>query len=209
MILVCDSCVSERAIEIREAIFDRGYPCAVSSFENIAGLRPFKIIVSFADTFEEIAGLNFEEVQTITIGDDFVNSALSAKRANDIHDVFREVRSAVETIYGISEDKKSTFGFSLTPSLFFANDFFTVNGNVIEPTKSEYMIFKYLTAFAGSDEYFSPEKIARFCFPLERVEKSVPSVIVHIANLNKKIADVYSGRVIRSKRCRGYYAVKI
>lgn len=209
MILVCDSCVSERAIEIREAIFDRGYPCAVSSFENIASLCPFKIIVSFADAFEEIAGLNFEEVQTITIGDDFVNSALSAKRANDIHDVFRKVRSAVETIYGISEDKKSTFGFSLTPSLFFANDFFTVNGNVIEPTKSEYMIFKYLTAFAGSDEYFSPEKIARFCFPHERVGKSVPSVVVHVANLNKKIGAIYSERAIRSKRCRGYYAVKI
>ncbi len=209
MILVCDRCVSERAVFAREAIFDFGYPCAVASFADALNFYPFKIIISFADVCEEIIGLNVEDVQTIVIGSNFVNSALNVRRADDIRVAFREIRSAVESIYDITESKKSTFGFSLTPSLFIANDFFTVNGNVIEPTKSEYMIFKYLTAFASTCEYFSPEMIARFCFPLERVERSVSSVIVHIANLNKKIASVYGEKIIRSKRSCGYYAAKI
>ena len=209
MILVCDRTVSERAVMTREAIFAFGYPCAVASIEDTPNFRPFKILISFADACEEIIGLNENSVHTIIIGEDFVNSAVNIKRVDGVRAALREIRSSVESIYGITEAKKSTFGFSLAPSLFLANGFFTVNGNVIEPTKSEYMIFKYLTAFADTDEYFSPEMIARYSFPLERAEKSVPSVVVHIANLNKKIAAVYNGRVLRSKRCRGYYATKI
>ena len=209
MILVCDRFVSERAMAVREAIFDLGYPSAVASIEKISCFRPFRIIISFADVCDEINAINTYNVQTIVIGENFVNSALNVKRVDSIRAALREIRSSVESIYGITEAKKSTFGFSLTPSLFFANDFFTVNGNVIEPTKSEYMIFKYLTAFAEINEYFSPETIARYCFPLDRAEKSVSSVIVHIANLNKKIAAVYNERVIRSKRSAGYYVVKI
>jgi len=208
MILVCDRCVSERAAKVREAIFDIGYPCAVSSFTNSTNFRPFKILVSFADAFENIVSLSTEGVHIVVIGSEFVNSAFKVKQVDDIRTALREIRCAVENIYNITEEKKNAFGFCLTPALFLANDFFTINGNVIEPTKSEYMIFKYLTAFVGTDEYFTPELIAQFCFSLARSEKSVPSVIVHIANLNKKIATVYSGRAIRSKRCRGYYAVK-
>ena len=209
MILVCDRTVSERAIATREAIFDFGYPCAVASIADTLNFRSFKILISFADACEEISGLNENNVYTIIIGEDFVNSDANVKRVEDMRVAMREIRCAVESIYGITEAKKSTFGFSLTPSLFIADDFFTVNGNVVNPTKSEYMIFKYLTAFAGSGEYFTPEMIARYSFPLDRVEKSVRSVVVHIANLNKKIASAHSERAIRSKRSGGYYAVKI
>ena len=207
MILVCDKFISERALLIRDAVFARGYPCAASSFDDISLLRPFRILISFSDVCWEIPDLSAEDVQVIVIGD--ADSVELVEHTDNVRAALREIRSATESIYGITEAKKSSFGFSLTPSLFLSNDFFTVNGNVIVPTKSEYMIFKYLTAFAGIDEYFSPETIARYCFPTVRAEKSVPSAAVHIANLNKKIAAVHSGRVIRSKRGHGYYAVKI
>lgn len=208
MILVCDRCATERAASVREAVLQRGYPCALAALPEIANLHPFKIMITFADVYDELAPM-CDGTYVIVIGEDFASYALSVKRVENVRAVLREIRFSIESIYGITESKKSTFGFSLTPSLFLANDFFTVNGNVVEPTSSEYMIFKYLTAFAGADVYFSAEMIARFCLPYARAEKSAQSVTVHIANLNKKIASVYGEKIIRSKRSCGYYAAKI
>ncbi len=211
MILVCDRYLSERAYAVREMIFKAGYPCVVSEIEEITDYRPLKLIVSFDDVYESVRKTPNDDIFMIVIGEGFVNSALGAKHTYTAEEAVSEIESYIYSVYSITDEKKSAFGFNFTPSLFFSKDFFAINGNVIEPTVSEYMIFKYLIAFASTDNCFTAEKICKFCLSEKSFEKLTNSniVSVHIANINKKIEAVYRERVIRSHRGRGYYITTI
>ncbi len=209
MILVTDISVTERALAVREAVFKAGFPVAVAPLGELTHYRPIKLLVSFADICDDIAKTPTDEVCTVVIGTEFVNSALGMIKADDIRSAIEQIGAQLCLLYGITTGMKSAFGISPTPALFLADDFFAVKGNVIEPTPSEYMIFKFLMAFAGSDDCFTAERIADFCLPWQKSRASAASIPVHITNLNRKLGDVCAERVIRSKRDRGYYAVRI
>ncbi len=209
MILVTDISVTERALDLRDAIFKAGFPVALAPLCEVTRYRPIRLLVSFADICDDIAKTPIGAVCTVVIGTEFVNSALGMIKADDTRSALEQIDAQLSLLYGITPALESAFGFSPTPALFIAEDFFAVRGNVIEPTPSEYMIFKFLMSFAGSDVCFTAERIAEFCLPRQNYRASAASIPVHIANLNRKLENVCSERVIRSKRDRGYYAVRV
>ena len=70
--------------------------------------------------------------------------------------------------------------------ILIAKDFFEINGNPIEPTRAEYMIFKYLLSDIGSGNCIHPAQIQRYCYPSNKLNDESADIAVHISHLNRK-----------------------
>ena len=209
MVLVCDSEISDRALELREKILKLGCPCAVSRISEISDYLPLKLIITFYDRFDDVRRTPYDAIFVIALGRGFVNSALNAVNAVDEDCLIEEMRKYLYKDAGITQKRRFAFGV-VDPknNIFFSKYFLELYGKRFCLTASEYMIFKYLTAFAGTGKYFPPEKVAEFCYDNRKLGQELVSnkISVHINHINDKIKKSNGTPFIRAKRFRGYYA---
>lgn len=204
MILICDSVVSDRAVGLREKIISLGCPCAVSEITEIRSYLPLKLIITFCDVFDSVRRTPFDDVFVIAIGNGFVNTALNAKRADDVDHAILQARQYLYRSAGIENEDITSSGV-FASSLFFGERFFEIYGNMVEPTETEYMIFKYLVSSASKNHCAAADKIRRFCYPFSDEDISSNLISAHISNLNRKIVNAYGKKLVHSKRFMGYY----
>lgn len=207
MILICDNSNSDRALQLRQRVMSAGIPCAISSTSSIKDYLPIQLILTFADTFEEIRRLPYDEVFVIAIGDGFINTALNAVGACNIDTT---LLYAQKYLYSCLEaDNKDLLVPGIcTRGIYLGEKFFEVFGNIVVPTDTQYMIFKYLLTCTSSQVFSDTDKIRKFCYSTaKKIESNV--IAAHISILNKKIYDAYGKKLIKSKRFNGYYIDKI
>ena len=202
MIIVCDADVSCRAIHVRDTLLDIGYPTCISSIRDIKDNQPFCLIITFADVFNELRRTPFDDTFVIAIGDGFVNTALNAVQTKNLNTA---VRLAHNFVQGSCHDKfgKSNLEGMFVPPFYFADGFFEIHSNLVAPTKSEYMIFKFLVFCSYNNTFASTDKICNYCFGGNVGDSN--TIAAHISGLNSKIKDAYGKKIIKSKRFKGYY----
>lgn len=207
MIAICDSELSDRVKALRKKLFAAGYPCAAMRPAEICDCQPIKLIIAYFPVFDEIRHGPYDDIFMIVIGKGFVNSALNAVRVDTEDAACRMAREYLLKLYGMDGSRCFPFGVLADPAVFLSKKHCEIYGNIIEPTVSEYMIFKYLLAFAKQKHTFSPEIIRRFCYIRELHGKRNldGNISVHISNLNSKIEKACGRTLIRSKRYYGYY----
>ena len=110
MILVCDLKISERALSLRDRIFDRGCPCAVSGVDDIQSQFPVKVIITFADVFGEIRRRAVDDVLVVAIGIGFVNSALNAVRVDTPDEALETAYAYIIGSIGVENADRFAFG---------------------------------------------------------------------------------------------------
>lgn len=209
MVLVCDSDISERALTLREKILRLGCPCAVAKISDISEYLPLKLIVTFYDRFNDVRRTPYDSIFVIALGHGFVNSALNAIDVDTEEELLAEMRRFLLKEAGISQ--KRTFSFGVVEpknNIFYSKYFVELYGKRFVLTQSEYLIFKYLTAFSGSGKFFEPGKIASFCYDNRKLGRELVSnkISVHINHINDKIKKANGRPFIGAKRYRGYYA---
>jgi len=204
MILICDRTESARAAQIREKLYRMGCPCAVCALSEYRNVLPARLIVTFTDTLDALRLTPLDDLHAIAIGDGFVNSALNAQPLRNENNLPHVIRRELLQRAGIS--RTTPFGVFGHPDVFFAQSFMEVRGCQIKPSRSEYMIFKYLMSDYGSGRYIQPENILKFCFPSNKLRDSSASIPVHISNLNKKARESCGMAVIETMRGSGYRA---
>lgn len=205
MILVCDTTVSDRAISLRNELLDRGYPASVSSVDEIRNHKPFCLILTFTDVFNEVRRTPYDEVFVVAVGDDFINTALNATQAKDVTDAVSVAQNYLRE--SCVRDGGELFGNGVFVQPFFlAEGFFEVYSSLVIPTESEFLIFKFLLFCTQRSVYASADVIRDFCFPRKSFESNV--IAAHISSLNKKISEAYGKKIIKSKRFMGYYLDK-
>lgn len=208
MVLVCDSDVSERALTLRQKILKYGCPCAVSKISDISDYLPLKLIVTFYDRFDYVRRTPYDSIFVIALGHGFVNSALNAIDVDNEEELITEMRRYLYKEAGISD--KRTFAFGIVEpknNIFYSKYYVELYGKRIVLTQSEYLIFKYLTAFSGSGYFFEAEKIASFCYDNRKLGQKLVSnkISVHINHINEKVKKVNVRPFISAKRFLGYY----
>lgn len=208
MVLICDNEVNARTKALRKMLYETGFPCAAVSVGEIRDFLPAKLIICYFEAFDNIRRGPYDNIFAIVIGNGFVNSALNAIRVENEEEACAEAKKYLHKLFGIGKEETFPFGVLAEDVIFFAKKYFEIYGNVVKPTMSEYMVFKYLLAFAGEDVYFSPMKIRKFCYirELHRTDNLEGNISVHIHNLNESTTKAYGKPVIRSKRYRGYYS---
>lgn len=207
MIVVSDSDLTERALSLRKMLFTSGFPCATARPCELQDFLPVKLIIAYFEVFDEIRHGPYDSIFVIVIGKGFVNSALNAVRVDTEEEACKKALEYILELYSIGVDRRFPFGVLVDPAVFLSQKHFELYGNIVEPTVSEYMIFKYLLAFSDRQYYFTPEKIRKFCYIRElRGNKNLEgNISVHISNLNHKISTAYRKTLIRSRRYYGYY----
>jgi len=207
MIAVVDSSITERSKSLRKKIFTAGFPCAALDIHELAEFKPIRIIVTFCDMFDDLRHMPFDEIFAVVIGNGFVNSALNAVRANNEDEALVLMKRHLLKISGITERNMLPFGILTDYGVFWSKKHFEVYGNIVEPTLSEYMIFKYLASVADPKQFIASEKIRRFCYvrDLADARNIDGNIAAHISNLNSKLNRSYGKRLIKTKRYRGYY----
>lgn len=205
MILVCDHTESERAARIRDELYSRGYPCALSALAGYRNCLPARLIVTFTDALDALRQKPLDHIHAIALGDGFVNSALNAQALRDPKHLPDTVRRELLTRAGIT--RKTAFGVFVTPDAFLAEEFMEIRGCRIRPARTEYMIFKYLMSDFGSGRYIPPETILKFCFPSNKFRDESSSIAVQISTLNRKARESCGTPIIESMRSSGYRAI--
>ncbi len=207
MILICDRSESPRSERLREHILKLGYPCALSTVAEIRECLPVRLIITYCDLFDDVRRTPWESIFVIAIGQDFVNTALNAKRADSEDMALELARQYLLKEAGVEEADCLPFGVTVDGKYFFADGFFEIYGNRIVPTPTEYRIFRHLFACSNRNRVADAEKIFRFCLmEKEGDRKDIANhAAVHIANLNRKLKEVCGKRLIRAKRNAGYY----
>ena len=209
MVLVCDSDISERALELREKILKLGCPCAVSKISGISEYLPLKLIITFYDQFDNVRRTPYDNIFVIALGRGFVNSALNAVDAADEDELVVEMKNFLYRDANITSKRKFAFGV-VEPknNIFFSKYFVEIYGRRFVLTSVEYLIFKYLVAFEGTKYYFESEKIAKFCYDNRKLGEEILSnkISVHINHINDKIRKANGKPFIKAKRFLGYRA---
>lgn len=206
MILICDRTESARAAGIREMLYRAGCPAAVLALSDYRQSMPARMIVTFTDALDVLRRTPLDDLHAIAIGEGFVNSALNAQALRNEKDLPEAVRRELLARSGIGSDAVTPFGVFGHPSVFFSKDFFEIRGFRIEPTKAEYMIFKYLMSDYGNGRYLPPDVILKFCFPSNKLRDESSAISVHISNLNKKARNACGEGIIETMRYSGYRA---
>lgn len=210
MFLVCDKTNSERGISLREKILHAGYPCAFCVVSEISNYLPLWRIITFIDVFDDVRRTPYDNVRVLVIGNGFVNSALNADRIDSEDEVLPAVTKAVHEYFHVQPDWFYQFGVFYDDGVFISDDygFFLVFGNMIVPTKREFLIYKYLQMTARACDYSPAERVCRFCWPTAKIPKSEKeasqNIAVHVMNLNRKSMEVMSRSLIETRRYSGY-----
>ena len=207
MILICDTEGSDRAINLRERLFRAGIPTAISVPSTIKKFAPFKLIITFTDVFEQIRRLPYDDIFVVAIGNGFVNTALNAVGIDNIDNAISYAKNHLFEQFEISESALFQSGICFS-GVFLSEKFFQLFGNIVIPTDTEYMIFKYLLFCTNENTLTTTSTIAAFCYSSQKkIDSNV--LAAHISNINKKIYDSYGKKIIKSKRFEGYYIDKI
>lgn len=207
MIAVVDSFVSERSKTLRKALFTAGFPCASLVPDDLDSKCPVKLIITYPELFEELRHRPLDDIFMIVIGGGFINSALNAASAEDFDDVLSMTQVKLRKAFSLTERNMFAFGVLSNRGVFYSKKHFEVYGNIVVPTISEYMIFKFLISFAGEGRYMPSSTIRRFCYvrDLANAKNVDGNIAAHISNLNSKLLHAYGRHLVRMKRNRGYY----
>lgn len=201
MIFICDYTLSERAAAIRNMLFSMGCPCAASRISDYRSCLPAGLIVTFSDALDAVRQTPLDHIHAIVLGRGFVNSALNARALDDETLLPGQIRKQLLKQNGMDESAVTPFGVFGSPDAFFAEDFMEIRGAEIEPTKAEYMIFKYLMS-DRSGRFIPPETIRKYCCSDGRMTDE--TIAVHISNLNRKSRNACGFQIIDSMRFSGY-----
>lgn len=209
MILVCDNETNARTKALRKMLFEAGFPCAEVAVSEIGEYLPAKLIICYYEAFDNIRRGPYDNIFAVVIGKGFVNSALNAVRVDSEKEACEKAKEYLCKIFGIGDDETFPLGVAAESAVYLSKDYFEIYGNYVDPTESEYMIFKYLLAFADQNVYLSPLKIRKFCYrrELSSSENIEGNISVHIHNLNHRLELAYGKPIIRSKRYLGYYSI--
>ncbi len=207
MIAICDVELTGRVKALRKNLFAAGIPCVVSSIRELKEQRPFDLIITYYEAFDNLRRGPYDDVFALVIGKGFVNSALNARRVENERECVKAALDYLLQYYGVEEAQILPGGVVSEDGIFFADKHFEVFGNAVVPTLSEYMIFKYLYVNRDRKGYLTPEQIRRYCYARSlRGGGSVEgNIAVHVTNLNRKLTEAYGLPLIRSKRYCGYY----
>ncbi|MBE6617657.1 MAG: helix-turn-helix domain-containing protein [Ruminococcaceae bacterium] len=96
---------------------------------------------------------------------------------------------------------------AFVPPFYFSERFFEIYSNMVAPTETEYLIFKFLVFCTKSSVYADVGSIRDYCFSGKGGDSNV--IAAHISSLNKKIHEAYGKKIIKSRRFKGYYIEKI
>ena len=190
MVLICDNSSSERALQLRRRVISAGIPCAISSPSSIKDYLPIKLILTFDDTFEEIRRLPYDELFVIAIGDGFINTALNAVGVTGVNAAFLYAQKHLRDCLEVSGSDVFSTGVC-TKGIFLGEKFFQIFGNMVIPTDTQYMIFKYLLLCTDSQVFADVDKIRSFCYPLLVVANlSELSIRTQIITIMRKLSYV-------------------
>lgn len=211
MILICDKTVSERAKKLRKKLYKLGIPCAVSKISDMKHFVPFKLIVTFSDVFDDVRRTPYDKIRVISIGEGFINSVMNAEKVLNEHELISAIDRNFMKMFGISQNDVFKFGVKVKPNLFWSKRFMILNGKSVILANAEYMIFKYLLAFAGEDKLISPFLLYQYCFSVHRLEmkRVANNVAVDVRKINQKCEHIFPDGLIKSKRGQGYYLKQI
>jgi len=207
MIAVVDSFVSERSKTLRKALFTAGFPCASLVPDELDAKCPVKLIITYPELFDELRHRPLDDIFIIVVGGGFINSALNAAAAEDYDDILTMARARLRKVFSLTDRNMFAFGVLSNRGVFYTKKHFEVYGNIVIPTVSEYMIFKFLISCAGEDKYIPSSTIRRFCYvrDLANAKNIDGNIAAHISNLNSKLLRAYGRHLIRMKRNCGYY----
>lgn len=210
MILICDITVSERAKKLRKTLYNIGIPCACCQIDDIRHFVPFKLIVTFTDVFGDVRRTPFDDIRVICIGDGFVNSCVNAERVDDEHQLIKAIDRCFMNMLDVTERDVFRFGVRVKPNLYLSKRFMIINGKGVVLANAEYMIFKYLLAFADENKPISPVMLYQYCFSTHRLDSSRVSnnIAVDVKRINQKCEKVSLDGMVKSKRDVGYYLVE-
>ena len=192
MILITDKTVTRRAEALRERLFSLGCPCAVCASCDIRRYLPAGLMITFTDHFDELRRYPYDSIHTVAIGDGFVNSALNAQRAPDADTAIYSAHSYLMAKMGITEDRILPFGVVPAPGLFVSDGFIEIYGNMIRLTRTEIMIFKYLTGLSSQASPVPPEKIEMYTSLTESSDPRT-KISMHISSVNRKVRPFLKG----------------
>ena len=196
---------------LRDKIFSSGCPCAVVTLEKLNSCPCAHVIITFADKFNDVRRMPVDDIFVIAIGIGFINSALNAVRVDNENEAIETAYAHILGKLGIENADKYVFGvLDEHKGVFFSEYFIEIWGRRVFFTSTEYMIFKYLIAFAGTEHKFSTDNIARLCLKkAERSQIESNKISVHIANINSKVKAKMGEPIIAVRRYLGHYAVVI
>ncbi|MBQ2727065.1 MAG: helix-turn-helix domain-containing protein [Clostridia bacterium] len=186
---------------IRDKLFRMGCPCAAAPISDYRSCLPASLIVTFTDALNTVRQTPMDHIHAIVLGGGFVNSALNASALADENLLPGQIRKQLLKQNGMDESAVTPFGVFGSPDAFFAEDFMEIRGAQIEPTKAEYMIFKYLMS-DRSRRFIPPEMIRKYCCSDGRMTDE--TIAVHISNLNRKSKSACGFQIIESMRFSGY-----
>ena len=204
MVLIVDKTVSLRAATLREKLFSIGCPCAVSSIRDVGKFRPFRMMLTFTDVFDDARRNIASEEFTVAIGSGFVNSALSAVRVPDADDAFSALHRRFITDSGIKPENIHPFGVSLAPYFFVSDGFVEIYGNIVTLTESENMILKELLGVADARHPIPAKTLGLHCFSDSKAGKSNRAA-VHISHINAKCEPYLRRPLVKYSHGIGYY----
>ena len=164
--------------------------------------------MTWADCFDELRRTPCDHVFAAVIGDGFVKTALNAACVPDEKGAHSLMRKILPRALGMPERGVTSFGFFLTPRLFFGPDFAEWRGRIVPLTGTERRMLLYLAACADMSSPASAAKLARFCLPegKQETEGLGNRVAAHAYRINRKFETAAGFRPVRELRGAGYYA---
>ena len=205
MILIVDKTVSARAAALRHTLYSLGCPCAVCVPPDMHLYKPFRLILTYADVLGDVRRMPFDSVRALVVGGGFVNSALNAAQYEDEDSAIRAAHAYLMDEMGVTDDRILPFGVMFPPSLFVAQDFIEICGNMVTLSPIESMIVKLTVGASCECSPIAAEVIAEYCSP-KQSGASAPSVPVHISHINAKAGRHLASPLILSKKGEGYYS---
>ncbi|MBE6599288.1 MAG: hypothetical protein E7638_07600 [Ruminococcaceae bacterium] len=200
MLAVFDSAFGTRANEIREILFDYGYPCAVCDRDSIGDLLPIGIIITFEDQLDVIRHMPYDRVPVIVFGGGFVNRAQNAVCAAGVEELLEVIDEHIcRMACSCVESCHFEEGVFFSPGVFCSSSQIILFGTTLDLTTTERMILLCLI-FSGR-EYRSSEHLAAYCCS---DNKTNGNVRVHICSINSKASRRLPLLPVENKSLNGY-----
>ncbi len=216
MFLVCDKLLSQRAIDLREKIFNLGHPCAVGCISEISRFLPLVQIITFTDVFDDVRRTPYDHIRVLALGETgFINSALNARRIDNETLLFEELDRVRKEYFHVQEHWILWSGMFYDDGIFLSDEyhFITVFLNVVNFYERDYRIFKYIQSVTRLCGYSPAERICQFSYPYAKIpktqEEAVQGIATHISCINRESVKVLGYPLIENKRRQGYQLVKL
>lgn len=179
MVLIVDNTQRKLRKEIRDALFSRCIPCAVTNTEKMDAFFPTRIVIATEEYL-------FYDVSYLA---DIYNCDAV------LYDQNEDLLSFVLRIF--SEHYNESFHKSFM--LEFVDEELFVCKKHIRLTDTERMIFKMLLC---SENWVTKDSLALYC--LRDPSSDQGSISVHISNINKKVKAATGLKLVAFKRFSGY-----